>query len=169
MKTFILLSLSFLLAAVLSACSLPGISGTPTQITDQNPVSSAVTLTLKAFLTQTQRSNFTPTNITSMGIGSPVSTPFPPNAPVWSVYTYTCELAVGGGTMTMNLAWADRSSNEDGYKVYRDTQVIASLTPNSTSYVDVAYVAAGEKLSYSVEAFNKDWQASGSTITYGCQ
>lgn len=71
--------------------------------------------------------------------------------------------------MTMNLAWADRSNNENGYKVYRDKQVIVSLIPNSTSYVDVAFVAKGEKLSYSIEAFNKDWRASGSTITYGCQ
>ena len=71
--------------------------------------------------------------------------------------------------MTMNLAWADRSSSEDGYKVYRDKQPIASLAPNSTSYVDVAYVATGEKLSYSIEAFNKDWRASGDTITHGCQ
>jgi hypothetical protein len=71
--------------------------------------------------------------------------------------------------MTMNLTWADRSSSEDGYKVYRDKQVIASLTSNATSFVDVAYVATGEKLSYSIEAFNKDWRASGSTITYGCQ
>ena len=168
MKSFKLLSLAISLAAVLSACSLPGISGTPAQITDQKQVSSAATMTLKAFLIQTQHAIITPTYITSTGIGSPVSTPFPPNTPVWSVYSYTCELAVGGGTMTMNLAWDDRSNNEDGYKVYRDKQMIASLAPNSTSYVDVAFVATGEKLSYSVEAFNKDWQASGNTITYGC-
>jgi hypothetical protein len=126
-------------------------------------------MTLKAFLTQTQKANITPTYIPSRVITSPVSTPFPLNTPIWSAYSYTCELAVGGGTMTMNLAWADRSNNEDGYRVYRDKQVIASLVPNSTSYVDVAFVATGMKLSYSVEAFNKDWRESGSTITYGCQ
>ena len=71
--------------------------------------------------------------------------------------------------MTMNLTWTDRSNNEEGYKVYRDKQVIATLAPNSTHYVDVAFVAAGKTLSYSVEAFNQDWQASSSTITYGCQ
>ena len=71
--------------------------------------------------------------------------------------------------MTMNLAWNDRSNSEDGYKVYRDQQVIATLPPNSTSHVDVAFVATGKTLSYSVEAFNKDWQVSGNMITYGCQ
>lgn len=71
--------------------------------------------------------------------------------------------------MTMKLAWTDRSNSEESYKVYRDKQVIATLAPNSTSYVDVAFVATGETLSYSVEAFNKDWRVSTSTITYGCQ
>ena len=52
-----------------------------------------------------------------------------PGAPVWSVYEYTCELAVGGGTMTMNLAWTDHSDNEAGYGVFRDGGVGATLAP----------------------------------------
>jgi len=71
--------------------------------------------------------------------------------------------------MTMNLGWSDRSNSEEGYNIYRDKLVIATLAPNSTSYVDIAFVATGKTLSYSVEAFNKDWRASTSTITYGCQ
>jgi hypothetical protein len=100
---------------------------------------------------------------------SPIPTPIPPNAPIWSAYNYTCELADGGGTMTMNLGWTDRSDSEEGYKVYRDGKVIATLTPNSKFYIDVAFVAAGKTLSYSVEAFNEDWQASTSTIINGCE
>lgn len=84
-------------------------------------------------------------------------------------YSYACELAAGGGTMTMNLAWTDRSDSEESYKVYRDGQVIATLEPNSMVFVDVSFVATGKTLSYSVEAFNTNWQASTSTITYGCK
>jgi hypothetical protein len=91
------------------------------------------------------------------------------NTPYWSVYNYTCEIAVGGATMTMNLAWRDRSSSEAGYKVYRNQQLIATLAANSLSYVDVAFVATGNTLSYSVEAFNNDWHLSTTTITYACQ
>ena len=98
-----------------------------------------------------------------------ISTSLPPNVPVLSAYNYTCKLASGGANMTMNLAWTDRSSSEEGYKVYRDGQVIATLAPNSTFYVDTAYVATGKTLSYSVEAFNKDWRLSTNTITYACQ
>ena len=71
--------------------------------------------------------------------------------------------------MTMNLTWSDRSTSEEGYTVYRDKQVIATLAPNSTNYVDVAFVATGNTLSYFVESFTANWRASSSTLTYGCQ
>jgi hypothetical protein len=158
-----LLLIAFLLAAILLSCSLPSRLGLLIQTTDQNPTGSVATITLQE--TQT----VTPTDTMPTAVASPMSTPAPPNAPTWSTYNYTCEFIVGGGTMTMHLAWNDRSNSEDGYKVYRDQQVIATLPPNSTSYVDVAFVATGKTLSYSVEAFNKDWQVSGNTITYGCQ
>jgi hypothetical protein len=158
-----LLLIAFSLVAALSACSLPSRLGLLIQTTDQNPVGSVATVTLQ----ETQI--VTPTNTMPIAIASPMSTPAPPNAPTWSAYNYTCEVIVGGGTMTMHLAWNDRSNSEDGYRVYRDQQVIATLPPNSTSYVDVAFVATGKTLSYSVEAFNQDWQVSGNTISYGCQ
>jgi hypothetical protein len=155
--------------AVLSACSLPGRSNLPTQTASQNPVGSVATMTLQVNPTQTEMVTITPTYTPSMTITSTPFTPIPPNTPTWKIYNYTCELAVGGATMTMNLAWTDRSDSEEGYRVYRDKQVIATLAPNSTVYVDVAFVATGKTLSYSVEAFNQDWQLSTSTITYGCQ
>jgi hypothetical protein len=69
----------------------------------------------------------------------------------------------------MNLAWNDRSNSETGYAVYRDQQALATLSPNSISYVDVVFVATGKTVSYSVEAFNPAWRTTTSTITYGCQ
>lgn len=155
------LSIALSLVAVLSACSLPGRPGSPTQTTD-------ATMTLQVNPTQAQTIIITPI-YTPTVIASPISTPFPPNTPVWSAYNYTCVFVVGGGNMTMNLGWTDHSNNEEGYRVYRDQQVIATLAPNSTSYIDVSFVSTGRTLSYSVEAFNKDWRASTSTITYGCQ
>jgi len=152
---------------ILSSCNLPGSSGFPTQTTDQNPVGSVVTMTLQVNPTQAQ--SITPTLNALTVAASPMPTPFPPNTPVWSYNYYTCEFADDGGTMTMELAWTDRSDSEEIYKVFRNEQEIATLEPNSTYYVDVAFVAAGETLSYYVQAFNTNWQASSSTITYGCQ
>jgi hypothetical protein len=119
--------------------------------------------------TQTEMVPIPPTYKVPTVTTSAMFTPIPPNSPTWKIYNYTCELAEGGGTMTMNLTWTDRSNSEEGYRVYRDEQVIANLARNSTVYVDVAFVATGKALSYSVEAFNKDWRMSTSTITYACQ
>jgi len=144
---------------VLSACNIPGRASSPTQRTGERSVSPVATTTLKVDHTQTEIAITTSTPIE----------PIQPDAPVWSVYDFTCELADGGGTMTMNLAWTDNSNREEGYRVYRNEKVIATLAPNSTFYVDVAYIAVGKTLRYSVEAFNTDWQFSTSTITPACQ
>jgi hypothetical protein len=163
LKTFNFRWLLLALVAVLSACNLPGGPSSPTPITGQVPVDLIATLTPQVNPTQIKLVTLTPI------AAVPLSTPFTPGAPVWSVYDYTCELAVGGGTMTMNLGWTDHSSSEAGYHVYRDELVIATLAPNSTAYVDVAFVATGKTLDYSVEAFNTDWRGSTSTLTHGCQ
>lgn len=144
MKTLKFLLISLWLAALLSVCGPSSRSSSPSQTLNQNPAGS-------------------------VAIASPVFAPVAPNTPVLSAYKYTCELALGGGTMTMNLAWTDRSSDEQGYRVYRDGQPIATLAPDATSYMDAAFVATGKTLSYSVEAFSQDRQASTGTITAGCR
>lgn len=128
-----------------------------------------VAMTMQTHPTPTKIIAVPPLPPMTLATASPVPTRIPPNTPVWSTYNYTCKLAVGGSTMTMNLGWTDRSISEESYKVYRDGQVIATLEPNSTFYVDAFFVATGKTLSYSVEAFNENWQASTSTITNGCQ
>jgi hypothetical protein len=168
MKTFKLPIISILLVTILSSCNLPSRFSLPTQTTAQNLIGTAVAMTLLANPTQTQTATITPTFIAPTVTASPIPTLTPPNTPIWSAYNYTCELAVNGGDMTMNLAWTDRSNSEEGYKVYRDEQVIATLAPNSIFYVDVAFVATGKTLSYKVEAFNENWHVSTSTVTYGC-
>jgi len=168
LKPFKFLSSSLVLVVVLSACNLQIIFSSPTQIPGQKPVGAAATTTLQVNATQTVVATITPTDTPTL-IASPVLMTIVPNTPTWSVYNYTCALAAGGATMTMNLAWKDRSTSEDGYRVYRDKQVIATLPPNSTVYVDVVFVAAGKAVSYSVEAFSQNWQFSTPIVTYGCQ
>jgi hypothetical protein len=160
---------SLLLVAIISSCNLPNKLSLPTQTTTQNLAGTIVAMTLMSNPTQTQVAIIAPTFTVPTVNTIATPTRIPPNTPVWSVYTYTCELASGGGTMTMNLDWTDRSSSEEGYKVYRGEKVIATLAPNSTFYVDTAFVATGKTLSYTVEAFNANWRVSTSTITFGCQ
>ncbi len=99
----------------------------------------------------------------------PTPTPVPPNAPAWSTYNFTCDFASGGNNMTMNLNWTDRSNNEEGFIIYRNDQAVVTLGPDTTSYVDTAFVETGKSLSYRVEAFSKAGKASSSAITAACQ
>lgn len=154
--------LSFSLAIILSACNLPGGSALP-----QSPSGAVAAMTLQVNPTQTQM--VIALTSAPIMIDLPKPTPLPPDTPVWSAYNYTCELVDGGGDMTMYLTWFDRSDSEEGYKVYRDQKLIATLEPNSMFYADMTFVADGKTVSYSIEAFNKDWQASTTTIAYGCQ
>jgi len=165
MKPFKFLLISLSLVTILSSCNLP----TSTKTINLNLAGTAAAMTLQVKPTQTLTAIMVPTNTVPTVSATPISAHTPPDVPIWSAYNYTCKLAVGGGDMTMNLAWTDRSGSEAGYKVYQDKQVIATLAPNSTVYVDVAFVATGKTLSYTVEAFNDNWQVSTSTITYGCQ
>jgi hypothetical protein len=111
----------------------------------------------------------TATSFPPMLFTSTPFTPFPPNTPVWLAYSYVCESVTSGSTLTMSLTWFDRSDSEEGYHVYRDNQIIATLAPNSTFFMDATFVANGEMLSYFIEAFTPEWRVSSSTITYGCQ
>lgn len=163
LKTLKFLTPSLALVLILSACSLI----TPAQIPALQPTDSLAAPTAQVRATPTLI--FPPTLPVLTMTVLPNPTPFPPNTPVWVIYTFTCKTTAGGSTMTMDLTWSDRSDNEEGYTVYRDKQVIAILAPNSTNYMDVAFVATGKTLSYSVEAFNTNWRANSSTITYGCQ
>ncbi len=52
----------------------------------------------------------------------------------------------------VSLGWIDQASNEDGYRLYRDGSLIATLGANATSYEDNP--PRGEVHTYSLEAFN---------------
>ena len=169
MKTFKVLFMFLVFVAVLSTCNLPGGSSLPIPTVGHTPRVSVVTLTLQINPIQTKIATFPPSSPSATLTVFPIFTPMTSDAPTWKVYNYTCELATGGATMTMNLTWTDRSKSEEGYKVYRDGQLIATLVPDSTSYVDIAFVAAGKTLSYYVDAFTPNWHLGTNTISYGCQ
>ncbi|NIS81781.1 MAG: hypothetical protein GTO14_16590 [Anaerolineales bacterium] len=73
----------------------------------------------------------------------------PPAAPT--------KLAITGRVCTdtaysVTLGWKDNAGNEDGYRVYREAQLIATLGKNATKYTDNP--PGSGPYTYSVEAFN---------------
>ncbi|NIS81777.1 MAG: hypothetical protein GTO14_16570, partial [Anaerolineales bacterium] len=65
------------------------------------------------------------------------------------------------------LGWKDNAGNEDGYRVYRDAQLIATLGKNATSYTDNP--PGSGPYTYNVEAFNGAGASSRpSVLEEGC-
>ncbi len=55
-------------------------------------------------------------------------------------------------TGTIKIVWTDNSQSEEGFRLYRDNTLLATLTANITNYVDTTTLA-GTTYTYSVEAF----------------
>jgi hypothetical protein len=63
-----------------------------------------------------------------------------------------------GGT----LYWQDNANDEDGFRVYVGSSVVATLGPNTESH---AFTVAG---TYGVEAFNANGASARKTTTPTC-
>jgi Zn-dependent metalloprotease len=72
--------------------------------------------------------------------------------PIAPYKLYVQNHVCAGSTYTVTLAWEDKANNEEGYRVYRDNVLIATLGPNSTSYTDSP--PSGGPYYYLVEAYN---------------
>lgn len=70
------------------------------------------------------------------------------------------------------LSWEDKSSNEDGFNIYTNGALLASVPANSTSY-NIALVpgspfAPGIASIFEVEAFNGAGKAAKKSVSKGC-
>jgi hypothetical protein len=77
------------------------------------------------------------------------SAPSPPAAPTGLQITNSACIH----NYNVTLAWTDQADNETGYRVYRDGVLIATLSANVTSYVDVPPDPGSHV--YAVEAYNE--------------
>lgn len=109
-------------------------------------------------------------------------TPTPSKTPTPTVTaTLAAPVAVDNLTMTMacpnaihsgTLNWTDKSNNEDGFNIYANGVLLASIPANSTSY-NVAAAPGGPFLpgiasNFEVEAFNGAGKATKKSIPKGC-
>lgn len=64
----------------------------------------------------------------------------------------------------VSLQWSDSSNNEDGFKIYRDGSIVATISANSTIYQDTG-LGAGKTYHYVVKAYNAAGESGASTYT----
>jgi uncharacterized protein YraI len=105
----------------------------------------------------------------------PTSTPVPPSAttttapqpPSAPSQLFIENRVCNGQSYTVSLSWLDLANNEQGYRVYRDGALIATLGVNVTKYTDAP--AYGGPYVYGVEAYNSGGVSTLSKVTEsGC-
>jgi hypothetical protein len=75
---------------------------------------------------------------------------------------YIDKKVCNGQTYSVPLKWTDTSNNEQGFRVFRDGVLLATLGDNSTSYTDNP--PYGGPYNYGVEAYNSTGASSRPTI-----
>jgi uncharacterized protein YraI len=94
------------------------------------------------------------------------SLPTPPSISNWD---FSCAYGSSGPNVTFNLQWSDRASDEIGYRIYRNDELVTELPPNSGSFSEVVDVQENEKLTYRLEVYNNAGASSAAPISFSCQ
>jgi len=95
--------------------------------------------------------------------------PQPANQPTNVRWDYNCTFNGVNSDVSVTLKWNDETSDELGFRVYRDNAQIAELPPNTTSYSDAIAVDAAQTITYGVSSFNSVSESPRATISFSCQ
>jgi len=103
---------------------------------------------------------------------TPTFTPSPtPSAPA-PVTNVTMDMVCPNASHSGTLKWEDKSNNEDGFNIYINNALVASIPANSTSYVVAASPGGpfplGIASKFEVEAFNGAGKAAKVSVAKGC-
>jgi len=91
---------------------------------------------------------------------TPTQAPTTPNAP--SNLQITSSSCTGSG-LDVTLTWNDNSTNENGFRVYRDGVLIQTLSANITTYSDTA-PNKNSPYTYAVRAYNAVGNSSQTSV-----
>jgi hypothetical protein len=111
----------------------------------------------------------------------PVPTPAEPAAPKNFDGSGSCSSSgkLFFSNIHVSLTWTDVATNEDGYHIYRDDKLLATLSANSTNYADDTTISTGifilgstppppPTIKYGIEAFNSAGHSSRKEANVGC-
>ena len=94
------------------------------------------------------------------------STQKPPNVPIFAGWPWFCTYSNGViYKATVDLSWIDPAHDANGFRVYRQSTLIADLPAATTTVTDKTDVVIGTDLTYSIEAYNDAGLSPRRTIT----
>lgn len=86
----------------------------------------------------------------------------PPEAPSLQKWDYSCS----DGKMTFIVTWTDKATDETGYRVFRNGELLAELPANSTSYTDT--LSANQNVEYYIQVYGPGGTENSSVMKAGC-
>jgi hypothetical protein len=109
----------------------------------------------------------------------PTPTPSEPAAPTNFKVTASCTVIPATLTYSVHITmtWVDVATNEQGYRIFRNGSLLATLAANSTSYEhDTTLPVApavfppvpGPSINYAIEAFNGSGESQRKDRDVGC-
>ncbi len=108
----------------------------------------------------------------------PTPTPSVPADPSGLQIFYHCSLSNSPflhNDVHVEISWDDNADNEDGYYVFRDGTLLATLDPNATSFTDnttiVALIPPGSSaphITYAIQAFNATGKSKKISKSISC-
>jgi len=111
-------------------------------------------------------------NVALLPVITPLAATLAPGglqAPTSLRYQFFCRFVGPGTEITVTLTWTDRSTNETGFRVYRNGVAVAQVPANTTTYTDVFTGSATVTYTYRIGAFNAAGEALGNPISFSCQ
>ncbi len=94
----------------------------------------------------------------------PTSGSVPSEVLIVDQWEYSCD----NGTLTFSLNWRDRATNEAGYRIFRNNELLAELPPDSTMYTDSFKVSAGQSVEYYLQVVGPDGSLNSSVMRTSC-
>ncbi len=94
----------------------------------------------------------------------PTATTAPPTAPTILDWHFDCS----SGNMTFTVTWADKATNETGYRVFRDGKQVVELPANSTSYTETIPMKSGDSAAYYIQVYAPSGTANTSVMKLTC-
>ena len=81
-------------------------------------------------------------------------------------YQYSCGISAN---VTTQLTWVAASTDEAGFHVYRNGELIATLPANSTSYTDTTSITSGSTMTFGIATYNNTGESAPRTQSFQCK
>jgi hypothetical protein len=91
--------------------------------------------------------------------GAPEVATFSKNG--WTFFCYS-------GQADITLSWNDKAENETGYRVVRNSEVVAELPANSTYFAETIDLLSGQSVAYQIRAYNQVGNTDSAVANITC-